>query len=166
MNTASELPIARLNLNDRTLLLRLYQVFRRAYQVEAELLHASVFPPLQRRLEEMVVTGREFVGYWEEEEQQGDVEERRELAAAMELGHSDGVLEICSLVVDPSYFRRGIASRLLAHVLTEYTWRRAIVETATGNTPAIDLYRKFGFRESRRWMSQVGIEKIALEIAR
>ncbi|WP_405600833.1 MULTISPECIES: GNAT family N-acetyltransferase [unclassified Pseudoalteromonas] len=73
-------------------------------------------------------------------------------------------LDICSLTVDPDYFRKGIAHKLLESVLAITPVSRAIVETAVANTPAINLYKKHGFMEYKRWTPSHGIEKIAMSI--
>jgi len=59
-------------------------------------------------------------------------------------------LEINSLTVDPSFFRRGIADKLIAYVLSTNIHEKAIVETAVVNEPAIKLYQKHGFVEFKR----------------
>jgi ribosomal protein S18 acetylase RimI-like enzyme len=71
-------------------------------------------------------------------------------------------LEICSLTVDPNYFRRGIADKLINHVLDSSDCVEAVVETAIANTPAIKLYEKHGFIEYRRWKTSHGISKLAM----
>ena len=165
MNKSIELPIAPLDLKNQQIRSRLHDVFLRSYQVEADLLQAKDFPPLRRTAEQLPVDGREFVGYWDEPSQDAELDQRV-LAAALELSCANDQLDICSLVVHPDFFRRGIASRLIAHVLTGYSWRRAVVETATANQPAVKLYQKFGFRETRRWMTDFGIEKLELQLHR
>ena len=43
-------------------------------------------------------------------------------------------------------------NKLINYVLEEYDFSKAIVETAVVNTPAINLYKKHGFVEFKRWM--------------
>ena len=50
-----------------------------------------------------------------------------------------------SLVVDPNYFRRGIASKLIDFVLNHYEVNMFTVETGKDNGPARKLYEGFGF---------------------
>lgn len=156
MNTANQFPISEIDLNNPEQLQQLHRVFQRSYRVEAELLKAEVFPPLARTAEQLKTDDSFFVGAWE----------GGRLAAAVELEQQAQQLEICSLVVDPDYFRQGVASRLLAHVLSETRWKTARVETATANEPAINLYRKFGFMERQRWHNDVGIEKLAMMVSK
>jgi ribosomal protein S18 acetylase RimI-like enzyme len=75
---------------------------------------------------------------------------------------SDTGMEICSLVVDPPYFRQGVASRLIHHVLHSFDSKYALVETAAANQPAITLYEKHGFSEEKRWLPSHGILKVRL----
>ena len=39
-----------------------------------------------------------------------------------------------------------------------------MVETAVVNTPAINLYKKHGFVEFKRWTPAHGIEKLAMSV--
>ena len=86
------------------------------------------------------------------------------LAAVIEYRLKDTQLSIDSLVVHPSFFRRGLASHLLRSLFDDNEWRIADVETAAANLPAIALYEKHGFSESGRWITAEGIEKVQLLI--
>lgn len=60
---------------------------------------------------------------------------------------------IMNLVVDPTWRRQGVASRLLATLLLDIGDRGAIaatLEVRAGNRPAIELYRAFGFEQAGR----------------
>lgn len=112
----------------------LLQVQRRAYQVEAALLDTIDFPPLRETLEEIDVeapTGFVFLV--------GDT-----LAGAVTVDD----LTITRLVVDPAYFRQGIARSLLQH-LFEHSHAKHVM-TGARNRPALVLYARFGFTETRR----------------
>lgn len=110
---------------------QIFCVFQRSYKVEAQLIGVDDFPPLQRSARQIQKSKTLFYGY--------SVDTR--LAAVIEIVLEAKHLEIHSLTVDPDYFRKGIASRLLKHVLTNFDFSEAIVETAVVNTPAIDLYK-------------------------
>ncbi len=70
---------------------------------------------------------------------------------------------ICSFVVDPEHFRKGVASSLLDHVLTKRDWTKAVVETGADNLPAIRLYEKFGFKEEKRWqIAELSVWKLRM----
>lgn len=55
--------------------------------------------------------------------------------------------DILSLVVDPEYRRKKIATNLLGYLIGELdeSVRLVTLEVATKNEAAIDLYQKFGF---------------------
>lgn len=129
------------------------QVFQVSYAVEAQLLEAKEFPPLKRPLEDFITSESIFYGYFE-----GQV-----LAAVVEVKKDQRIVHIQSLVVDPTYFRRGIASQMLQFLFDEFSCPQWTVETGAANTPAIVLYERHGFRIVRQWMTEIGIEKVAFE---
>jgi ribosomal protein S18 acetylase RimI-like enzyme len=132
----------------------IYTVFQNAYKVEAQLINVVEFPPLARSAENISNSASIFYGYFENES----------LAAVIELTREDNCLSIDSLTVEPEFFRRGIANKLLAFTLELFSSRKTVVETAAANTPAIILYQKHGFVEFKRWVPDHGIEKIAMSI--
>lgn len=147
-------PIELLDHRDPQVAATIHALLQRSYRVEAELMGITEFPPLQRTLNQVRQVGTEFRGCWFE----------RELTAAVELKPSGSQLEICSLVVDPNYFRRGLASLLLRHILSRPGFSTVVVETAAANLPALALYRSHGFRLNRHWTTAEGIAKVALTV--
>jgi ribosomal protein S18 acetylase RimI-like enzyme len=131
---------------------QIHTVFQRSYEVEASLVGVEDFPPLRRSASLIRASKSEFLGEWIE----------ADLASVAEFSQNGDDLSIDSLVVHPRYFRRGLASGLLRSLLTRQDWQSAAVETAAANGPALALYEKFGFTESRRWHTSDGIEKVAL----
>ncbi|ODB44974.1 acetyltransferase [Pseudoalteromonas sp. BMB] len=146
--------IQKLNNRDALVAREIFNVFQRSYKIEAELIGASYFPPLSRTIEDICGATSHFYGYFE----------NQNLAAVIEIVIVEKTLEIDSLTVDPSYFRKGIAGKLLHFALTEFDAAKVIVETATANAPAIKLYNKHGFVEYKRWLPAHGIEKLALAV--
>ena len=61
-------------------------------------------------------------------------------------------------------FRKGIANRLITYILNMIVFSKATVETAVANTPAINLYKKHGFVEFKRWTPPDGIQKLAMSV--
>ncbi|QZY86279.1 GNAT family N-acetyltransferase [Exiguobacterium acetylicum] len=123
----------------------LLEVQRRAYQIEAALLNATDFPPLRETIDEIDVEAPIGFVYVIDDDMVGAVT------------INDGT--ITRLVVDPPYFRQGIAQSLLHHVMERHHTRH--VMTGARNLPALSLYTRFGFTEVRReWRS--GIELIFL----
>ena len=56
-------------------------------------------------------------------------------------------VDIDRLAVDPVFFRRGLATRLLRELFArERDATRFTVSTGFGNQPAVSLYERFGFR--------------------
>jgi len=134
---------------------QIFNVFQCAYKVEAELLNVDNFPPLSRSAASIQNATTQFYGYIE----QG------ELAAVAEITVNDESIEIDSFTVAPTHFRKGIANKLLGDILNRHSAKEiAIVETAVANTPAINLYKKHGFVEFKRWTPSHGIPKLAMRV--
>ena len=132
---------------------RIRSVFQVSYAVEAELLGAKDFPPLKRPLEAFINAKTEFYGYFAGEQ----------LAAVMEVYCESDSTHIHSLVVDPKYFRKGIASKLIQFLFENFDSLHFTVETGAANEPAISLYERHGFRLVKKWMTEIGIEKVGFE---
>ena len=131
---------------------QIYDVFQLSYRVEASLVGIEDLPPLRRSALDIQSSTSQFLGH----------RIGVNLAAVVEYAHEGEDLSIDSLVVHPQYFRHGLASELLKSLLAKGQWRIAHVETATANNPALVLYQKFGFSESKRWKTADGIDKIQL----
>ncbi|WP_214627819.1 GNAT family N-acetyltransferase [Paenibacillus agaridevorans] len=110
-----------------------------AYRIEAELLGFDGIPALRDTVADIMACNETFVGYRDGEN----------LLGLIAYEKSGPELDICRLVVHPSAFRRGIATKLLEHVLEREAPDRATVSTGKENGPAIALYKRFGFTEKR-----------------
>jgi len=128
-------------------------VFQASYKVEAKLLNATNFPPLKRPLESYVKSDTEFFGY----------SKNKEIAGVIEIDHTNNFTLIRSLVVNPLFFRQGIAKQLMEFVLDTYDSNLFVVETGLDNGPATKLYEKFGFVEVKQWDTDHGVRKIKFE---
>ncbi|MCV2883683.1 GNAT family N-acetyltransferase [Aestuariibacter sp. AA17] len=135
---------------------QIYSLFQRAYRIEAEVVDCDeqYFPPLLRSQQDIQRASTAFYGLYLADRIAGIVEMNVEL----------GALDIESLVVSPEYFRQGVAGSMLTFALGEFEYRRARVETAAANMPAIALYKKYGFIEYKTWTPSHGVKKVALEI--
>ena len=85
------------------------------------------------------------------------------------LSHISGMLasrgyNIDSLAVDPEFFRQGLASQLLRFVMQSAAGKSVMVDTAIRNKPAISLYRKLGFLETKNWKTPEGIKMVTLSV--
>lgn len=146
--------IKKVNNRDGVIANQIYTVFQRAYNIEAQLVGVVDFLPLSRSANNIENADSDFYGFIE----------NNCLAAVIEITVSDKQLDIHSLTVDPEYFRRGIADKLISHVLNKFEISLARVETAVANQPAINLYKKHGFIEYKRWVPSHGIEKLAMSV--
>jgi ribosomal protein S18 acetylase RimI-like enzyme len=133
---------------------KIYTIFQNSYKIEAQLIGTSNFPPLLRSAKDIENSKTQFYGF----------NENKYLAAIIEIVIEDKLLAINSLTVDPSYFRKGIAHKLISYALETFDFSEAIVETAVVNIPAINLYKKHGFVEFKRWTPSHGIEKLAMSV--
>lgn len=134
---------------------QIFTVFQKSYKVEAQLIGVLDFPPLLRSVENIENSKTQFYGFLE----------NKCLAGVIEVSLKGKCLDIDSLTVDPSFFRKGIANKLISYVLDVFDLSEAIVETAVVNLPAINLYKKHGFVEFKRWTPSHGIEKLALSVS-
>lgn len=125
-------------------------VFQVSYKIEAKLLGADNFPPLSRPLEEFSNCSNDFFGFYEEQT----------LVAVVEIKDEKVAKHIQSLVVDPDYFRRGIARKLIKYVLQHYPIKQFTVETGKENGPARKLYESFGFELLKTYTAEEGILKV------
>jgi ribosomal protein S18 acetylase RimI-like enzyme len=145
--------IERLKNNDIEISKKIRSVFQLSYKVEAKLLNATNFPPLKRSLENYVNSNTVFFGYLKD----------KKLAGVIEIEHNNNFTHINSLVVDPSFFRQGIARKLMEFVLNTFDSNLFVVETGLENGPATELYKKFDFKEVKQWNTDHGIRKIKFE---
>ena len=145
--------IERLQNNDIEISKKIRSVFQLSYNIEAKLLNATDFPPLKRSLENYANSNTEFFGYLKDQE----------LAGVIEIEHNTNFTHINSLVVDPCFFRQGIAKKLMEFVFNTFDSNLFIVETGLENGPATELYKKFDFKEVKQWDTDHGVRKIKFE---
>lgn len=131
---------------------QIYSLFQLSYTVEAELLGANDFPPLKRPLESYLKSRNDFYGYYA----------NNEIAGVIEIELTVNHVSINSLVVKPIFFRRGIGRKLLEFIFNRFDSKSFIVETGVQNKPAIQLYKKLGFKEIKQWNTDFGIRKVLL----
>lgn len=129
-------------------------VFYASYSVEAKLLGAKDFPPLKRPLESYVNSSTVFFGYLK----------NQELGGIIEIDKDSSRTYINSLVVEPKFFRQGVARALMVYILNLYDSKLFIVETGIDNGPAKALYESLGFKMVKVWDTDHGIKKMKLEL--
>ena len=145
--------IKKLQHNDIETSRQIYSVFQLSYAVEAELLGVKEFPPLKRPLESYLNSCNDFYGYLE----------NNLLAGVIEVERTDTYIDINSLVVKPKFFRQGIGRKLIEFTFNSFDSKLFIVETGVKNKPAIELYKKLGFKEKKQWNTDFGVRKILFE---
>ena len=128
------------------------RVQRQGYAIEARLIGLRTLPPQRESPAEIQRSCDTFYGCLES----------GILVGIISCEHKpDGESTITRLAVDPVFFRRRIASRLLTRMISEI--RRAgksavCVSTGRRNAPALRLYRKFGFTPLKRLRTRDGVE--------
>lgn len=145
--------IQKLEHTNPTVANQIRSIWQVSYKVEADLLNAKVFPPLNRTLEEFINCENAFYGYVKNDT----------LAAVVEVIHNSEYTHIRSLVVDPNFFRQGIGKALVQFVLKEYDSNLFIVETGAANDPACALYENLGFELIEEFDTPFGIKKVKFE---
>ncbi|UQX00313.1 N-acetyltransferase [Streptomyces sp. RerS4] len=141
-------PLVRpLDLTDDATAAAVHRIGRAAYAVEAQLIGFDGIPALSESLDAMRARPLRWLGAVTgagEAAGEGDGEVAGFLAWEEA---ADGGVCLDRLCVDPAWFRRGVASLLLDHALTELFPGRAVeVTTGADNAPAVTLYQRLGFR--------------------
>ena len=147
--------ITKLDHSNEDIANQIFNIFQNSYKIEAQLIGTKNFPPLLRGTNNIASSTTKFYGF----------NENQCLAAIIEIAIKDKQLDINSLTVDPSFFRKGIANKLISYVLNTIDFSVAVVETAVVNKPAINLYKKHGFTEFKRWIPSHGIQKLAMSVS-
>lgn len=142
-----------LNHKNKDVSSKIRAVFQVSYAVEAKLLNAIDFPPLKRPLESFINSSNSFFGFYKNDK----------VAGVIEINSNSTSTHIQSLVVDPHFFRQGIAKNLMEFVLNKFNAKMFTVETGVKNKPATQLYKKFGFIEVKQWNTDHGVRKIRFE---
>ena len=105
-----------------------------AYTIEAELLGLLEFEPLQDTAEDLLESGESYLC------------EGQPPHGVLGYVARGGWVDICRLMVHPTRFRRGVASRLLRELeATVPAWTRMTVSTGAENLPAVAFYKHHGF---------------------
>lgn len=117
---------------------------RASYAVESVLIGYRI-PALCDSPESLRLSGDTFLGYEE------DGSDGRSLLGVISFQRRGGTIEINRLVVRPDHFQQGVATALLMSLEERHYDAEIIhVETASANTPAVQLYKKLGYGEVSR----------------
>lgn len=72
-----------------------------------------------------------------------------ELCGYLSYSNICGEIEICKIAVLPKFRKKGIATELLEKMLSD-NYSKVFLEVRKSNIPAINLYKKLGFKEINR----------------
>ncbi|MEU2869529.1 GNAT family N-acetyltransferase [Streptomyces olivoreticuli] len=151
----TEFQIRALDMADEDTAVTTHRIGHRAYAVEAELISFDGIPALRETLEEMRAQPLNWLGAVHE----------NTLAAFIAWREDTDPVEIDRLCVDPEFFRRGLAARLLTHLLNEIVPDRDIVvTTGAANHPAITLYKRLGFTRGEDFQPTPGLVMARFEM--
>lgn len=132
--------IKRLNLKDENISKSVLEVQLASYKVEADIIGFQELPPLKDTIISLKECEENFYGYYLNEV----------LAGIISYKVTDNVLDIHRVAVHPSFFRMGIADKLINYVeKLESNINKIIVCTSMLNQPAINLYLKNGYRKTK-----------------
>jgi len=133
---------------------KMHIVFQESYAIEAKLLNAINFPPLQRPLQSYIESTTTFFGYHIKDK----------IVGIIEVSSNEKTTHINSLVVSPHFFRQGIGRDLMDYILQNFSSKVFTVETGLENIPASTLYKNFGFKEIRQWDTDHGVRKVRFKL--
>lgn len=113
----------------------LVELQRRSYQLEADILGVTCLPPLEESKEDIQNSEEHFIGEMSNDKMYG--------FASYEC-LADSYL-ITRLGVDPDYLRRGIGGSMIKYFEDRAMYPLEVI-TGKDNTPAVNLYQKYGFK--------------------
>jgi len=146
--------IKKLDHTNQAIATKMRIVFQESYAIEAKLLNAINFPPLQRPLESYIKSTTTFFGYHIKDK----------IVGIIEVSSNKKTTHINSLVVSPHFFRQGIGRDLMDYILQNFSSKVFTVETGLENIPASTLYKNFGFKEIRQWDTDHGVRKVRFKL--
>ncbi len=123
-----------------------------AYKVESKIIDYENIPPLKEDYLHIQSSEETFLGIYS----------TNRLAAVISYLKTADSIEICRLVVHPSLFGQGLATKLLLHLFLKNA-NYITVCTAAKNTPALRLYNKLGFTIKQSFEVDKGLQLVKLE---
>jgi ribosomal protein S18 acetylase RimI-like enzyme len=149
--------LSELDLGDDRTAREVHRIGLRAYAVEAGIIGHRGIPALAETLQELRAAPLRWLGALHDARPVGFL--------AWTRGPADE-LDLDRLCVDPPWFRRGIARRLLDHVLAAEPGGDVLVSTGAANEPALRLYRSIGFVETGTREPEPGLLVTELRLLR
>ncbi|WP_050614446.1 GNAT family N-acetyltransferase [Bacillus testis] len=125
-----------------------------AYTIEAELIGFPQLPPLSETVADIMASKDHYIGYFE----------GKDLIGFLSYAKDGETIIICSLVVHPDHFRKGVGRSLLSWMIENVAGKQKMaVTTGERNGPAMALYRSFDFRHTHSKEIAPGIHLAFLE---
>jgi ribosomal protein S18 acetylase RimI-like enzyme len=151
---AGTIEIRRLDITDIAEATRVLALQHASYRVEAELIGRNDIPPLHEEISDLQSSGETFFGAFVGCHLSGVV-------AYKVIGDT---LDLHRVMVDPQFFRLGIARKLVAFVeLFEPRALRSVVTTGRDNTPARRLYERMDYTQTGQHEVARGFWIVAFE---
>lgn len=143
--------------HDESIARAIWRVQQAAYQIESVLIDYPEFPPLRETVEAIQKSDETFIGCLV-----GD--DVHHLAGTTSFAPITGGIDICRMVIEPTHFRRGIATQLLQKVESLVGTNQLItVSTAEKNLPAVMLYQHNGYKLHHRRVLADGLAIVHFE---
>jgi ribosomal protein S18 acetylase RimI-like enzyme len=128
--------IKRIDIGNESIVKEVLHLQYLSYRIEAQLIGFDELPPLKDTSVSLQQSGETFYGYYEKDVLWGVISYKID----------DCVVDIHRLMVHPNQFRKRVAEKLLTFLEMQGKGKGSmIVSTGSKNTPALNLYKKFGF---------------------
>lgn len=125
-----------LDVKDELTAINIVDLQKSSYMVEAELINFFEIPPLKDTFQSIKESDEIFYGYYFD----------NHLCGVISYKLQEETLDIYRIAIDPHYFRKGIARKLIEHIESVNKGiDKILVSTGSKNIPAIKLYLNLGF---------------------
>ncbi len=129
----------RLDLQDKETAEKVLELQAASYKIEAQIIGFYDIPPLKDTIDSLRKSGEIFYGYFEDEV----------LAGIISYKVIENTLDIHRVAVHPSFFRMGIAQKMVNFIEgAEVGINKVVVCTGKENKPAVNLYLKNGYKKT------------------
>ena len=131
--------IKRLDLQDKETAEKALELQVASYKIEAQIIDFYDIPPLKDTIESLRKCDEIFYGYFIDEV----------LAGIISYKVIENTLDIHRVAVHPSFFRMGIAKKMVNFIEgIEAGINKVVVCTGKKNQPAVNLYLKNGYKKT------------------
>ncbi len=148
--------IVELDIDNPSIQKDILKLQRKAYTLEEKLIGFSI-PRIKDTAADLIASDELFIGMVQD----------GILLGMLAFSPEKNALDIQRVVVDPDYFRQGIASDLIRFIFdAAANISRFTVTAALKNKPAVMLYEKMGFRQFRTVEPEPGLIMLRMEYVR